>query len=68
MFINVAAVISKYCFPENCNLATSVSCMQMIKVKITACEMYWNWLTSTSCTCLSDVKSATVVQLILDHD
>ena len=35
MFINVAAVISKYCFPENCNLATSVSCMQMINVKIT---------------------------------
>ena len=44
MFINVAAVISKYCFPEYCNLATSVSCMQMIIVKITACEMYWNGL------------------------
>ena len=44
MFINVAAVIRKYRFPEYCNLATSVSCMQMIKVKITACEMYWNGL------------------------
>ena len=68
MFINIADVISKYCFPEYCNLATSVSCMQMFKVKITACEMYWNWLKSTSCTRLSDVKAATVVHLIPDHD
>ena len=79
-FINVAAVNCQYCcsnqqklllypanVPSDCNLSTSVRCMQVEVVKNTILQMYYTRFTSLSYTWLSEVQTTTGIQLGLEH-
>ena len=72
-FINVAAVNCQYCcsnqqilllypanVPSDCNLSTSVRCMQVVVVKNTNWQMYWTCFTSLSCAWLSEAQTTVV--------